>query len=112
MRMIWYTPTQYCEFNPIELDLGVKQCTAGKYNLAVEPDGTVIPCQSFYRPVGNMLADDWDRMYNGEFLTSLRDREWRMEKCAGCQWLATCGCGCPLQVTEDSFCCPDRLSNP
>lgn len=112
LRMIWYTPTQYCEFNPIELDLGVKQCTAGKYNLAVEPDGTVIPCQSFYRPVGNMLADDWDRIYNGDFLKSLRDREWRMEKCAGCRWLATCGCGCPLQVTEDSFCCPDRLSNP
>lgn len=112
MKLTWYTPTCYCEFNPVELDLGVKQCTAGKYNLAVEPDGTILPCQSFYRPVGNMLTGDWEQIYNGDFLTSLRNREWRMEKCTDCRWLATCGCGCPLQVTEDSFCCPDLLSNP
>ena len=36
-RLIWYTPTQYCHFNPIQLDLGVKGCTAALYNMCVSP---------------------------------------------------------------------------
>jgi radical SAM protein with 4Fe4S-binding SPASM domain len=112
MKFTWYTPTQYCRLNPVELDLGVKQCTAGKYNLAIEPDGTVIPCQSFFRPLGNILNDPFEKIYNHDFLVSLRRRDWAMDKCRECEWLATCGCGCPLQITEDSFCCPDLLSNP
>jgi MoaA/NifB/PqqE/SkfB family radical SAM enzyme len=47
-RLIWYTPTQYCNFDPMELELGVKGCTAALYNMCVEPDGGVIPCQSYY----------------------------------------------------------------
>jgi radical SAM protein with 4Fe4S-binding SPASM domain len=112
MKFTWYTPTQYCLLNPVELDLGVKQCTAGKYNLAIEPDGTVIPCQSFFRPLGNILNDPFEKIYNHDFLVALRRRDWAMDKCRECEWLAACGCGCPLQITEDSFCCPDLLSNP
>ena len=112
MKFTWYTPTQYCRLNPVEIDLGVKQCTAGKYNLAIEPDGTVIPCQSFYHPLGNILHDPFDKIYQSDFLVSLRRRDWAMDKCRTCEWLPTCGCGCPLQISEDSFCCPDLLSNP
>ncbi|MCX6556527.1 MAG: radical SAM protein, partial [Candidatus Aminicenantes bacterium] len=112
MKFTWYTPTQYCRLNPVESDLGVKQCTAGKYNLAIEPDGTVIPCQSFFRPLGNILQVPFKQIYNHDFLISLRRRDWAMDKCRDCEWLATCGCGCPLQISEDSFCCPDLLSNP
>jgi radical SAM protein with 4Fe4S-binding SPASM domain len=112
MKFTWYTPTQYCRLNPVEIDLGVKQCTAGKYNLAIEPDGTVIPCQSFFRPLGNILHDHFEKIYNHDFLVALRRRDWAMDKCRECEWLATCGCGCPLQIKEDSFCCPDLLSNP
>jgi radical SAM protein with 4Fe4S-binding SPASM domain len=112
MKFTWYTPTQYCRLNPVELDLGVKQCTAGKYNMAIEPDGTVIPCQSFFRPLGNILNDPFEKIYQHDFLVSLRRRDWAMDKCRECEWLPSCGCGCPLQSTEDSFCCPDLLSNP
>jgi radical SAM protein with 4Fe4S-binding SPASM domain len=112
MKFTWYTPTQYCQLNPVEHDLGVKQCTAGKYNLAIEPDGTVIPCQSFFRPLGNILNDDFNKIYDHDFLVSLRRRDWAMDKCRECEWLPVCGGGCPLQCTEDSFCCPDLLSNP
>jgi radical SAM protein with 4Fe4S-binding SPASM domain len=112
MKFTWYTPTQYCRLNPVEHDLGVKQCTAGKYNLAVEPDGTVIPCQSFFRPLGSILNDPFEKIYGHDFLVALRRRDWAMDKCRGCEWLPTCGGGCPLQSTEDSFCCPDCSSNP
>jgi radical SAM protein with 4Fe4S-binding SPASM domain len=112
MKFTWYTPTQYCLLNPVENDLGVKQCTAGKYNLAVEPDGTVIPCQSFFRPLGNILNDDFAKIYDHDFLVSLRRRDWAMDKCRGCDWRSLCGGGCPLQSTGDDFCCPDCASNP
>ncbi len=111
MKFIWYSPTRYCELNPVELDIGIKSCTAGKYNFAIEPDGTVIPCQSLYHPVGNILTEEWEKIFNHRFLKELRNRDWKLEKCNSCQLLAICGCGCPLQIKDDSFCCPDLLSN-
>ncbi|MRS01958.1 radical SAM protein [bacterium] len=51
-RLIWYTPTQYCNFDPVQMGLGVKGCTAALYNMCVEPNGDVIPCQSYYQSLG------------------------------------------------------------
>ena len=96
-RLIWYTPTQYCNFDPMALDLGVKGCTAALYNMCVEPDGNVLPCQSYYQPLGNFLADEWDSIWNHELAVQLRERKNMPEKCDGCGLLAECGGGCPLQ---------------
>jgi len=96
-RLIWYTPTQYCNFDPMALDLGVKGCTAALYNMCVEPDGNVLPCQSYYQPLGNLLTDGWDSIWNHELAVRLRERKNLPQKCAGCALLAECGGGCPLQ---------------
>jgi radical SAM protein with 4Fe4S-binding SPASM domain len=96
-RLIWYTPTQYCNFDPMTLDLGVKGCTAALYNMCVEPDGGVLPCQSYYRQLGNILRDGWDSIWNHELAVRLRERQGLPEKCNGCALLAECGGGCPLQ---------------
>ena len=96
-RLIWYTPTQYCGFDPMALDLGVKGCTAALYNMCVEPNGDVLPCQSYYRPVGNLLRDDWDAIWNHELSVKLRERKGLPAKCNDCVLLAECGGGCPLQ---------------
>jgi radical SAM protein with 4Fe4S-binding SPASM domain len=96
-RLIWYTPTQYCGFDPQALDLGVKGCTAALYNMCVEPNGDVLPCQSYYRPLGNLLRDDWNSIWNHELAVSLRERKNLPEKCGGCALLSECGGGCPLQ---------------
>jgi radical SAM protein with 4Fe4S-binding SPASM domain len=96
-RLIWYTPTQYCGFDPMALDLGVKGCTAALYNMCVEPNGDVLPCQSYYRPVGNLLRDEWDAIWNHELSVSLRERKGLPAKCNDCALLAECGGGCPLQ---------------
>jgi radical SAM protein with 4Fe4S-binding SPASM domain len=95
-RLIWYTPTQYCNFDPMALDLGVKGCTAALFNLCVEPDGAVLPCQSYYQPLGNLLSDPWETIWNHELAVSLRERKLVMEKCHTCNLLAECGGGCPL----------------
>jgi radical SAM protein with 4Fe4S-binding SPASM domain len=95
-RLIWYTPTQYCNFDPMALELGVKGCTAALYNMCVEPDGSVLPCQSYYQPLGNLLSDSWEAIWNHELAVRLRERKLVMDKCHSCSLLAECGGGCPL----------------
>lgn len=97
-RLIWYTPTQYCNFDPVQMDLGVKSCTAALYNMCIEPDGTVLPCQSYYRGVGNIVHDSWTSIWENELCLWLRDRQYVPEKCRGCALLQECGGGCPLQL--------------
>jgi radical SAM protein with 4Fe4S-binding SPASM domain len=99
-RLIWYTPTKYCNFDPMLLELGVKGCTAALYNMCVEPDGGVIPCQSYYQQIGNMLHDPWEAIWNHKLAVQLRERSAIPEKCKGCALLAECGGGCPL--SEDA----------
>ena len=95
-RLIWYTPTQYCHFDPMQLELGVKGCTAALYNMCIEPDGSVLPCQSYYQPLGNLLQDPWDSIWNHDLAVRLRERRDIQEKCRACVLLSECGGGCPL----------------
>jgi radical SAM protein with 4Fe4S-binding SPASM domain len=97
-RLIWYTPTQYCHFDPMQLELGVKGCTAALYNMCVEPNGEVIPCQSYYTPIGNMLTDPWKEIWEHELAINLRERNYIPDKCTDCSLLAECGGGCPLAL--------------
>jgi len=99
-KLIWYTPTQYCNLDPMALDLGIKGCTAALYNMCIEPDGAVLPCQSYYKPLGNILVDDWDSIWNHTLSKRLRNREGLPEKCDQCLLLKECGGGCPLQFDD------------
>jgi radical SAM protein with 4Fe4S-binding SPASM domain len=95
-RLIWYTPTQYCHFDPVQMDLGVKGCTAALYNMCIEPDGSTLPCQSYYESLGNFLQSDWDSIWNHPLAISLRERKHLPDKCSGCSLIRECGGGCPL----------------
>ncbi len=98
MDFTWYTPTEYCEVNPIQLDLGIKSCSACRINMAIEPDGTVIPCQSYtIAPLGNILKDDWKKIWNHPVCQKVRARKYAPEKCFECPSLNICGGGCPLK---------------
>lgn len=107
-RMIWFTPTPYCQLNPISLGLGIKQCTACSLNMAVEPDGTVLPCQSYYRPLGNILKDQWQNIWNHELCNRIRKREYLDETCMSCALVDTCGGGCPLAREHGDYSCPEH----
>jgi len=97
-RLIWYTPTQYCHFDPMQLDLGIKGCTAALYNMCIEPDGGVLPCQSYYTQLGNLLSDPWDKIWNHDLSTSIRERRYAPTKCLACTLFSECGGGCPLAI--------------
>ncbi len=96
-RLIWYTPTQYCEFDPTASNLGVKGCTAALYSMCIESNGNVLPCQSYYTPVGNILTDSWDSIWNHKLSVQLRERQNLPAKCETCPIVAECGGGCPLK---------------
>ena len=95
-RLIWYTPTQYCNFDPTAQNLGVKGCTAALFSMCIESNGNVLPCQSYYHPLGNFLTDSWDSIWNHELSVQLRERQNLPLKCETCSLVAECGGGCPL----------------
>jgi radical SAM protein with 4Fe4S-binding SPASM domain len=100
-KLIWYTPTLYCHFNPLEMDLGIKGCTAALYNMCIEPDGGVIPCQSYYHQLGNILNDSWRSIWEHDLSQELRERKYIPGECQTCSLLEECGAGCPLAYTEN-----------
>ena len=97
-RLIWYTPTQYCHFDPMQLELGVKGCTAALYNMCIEPDGCVIPCQSYYQTIGNILSNSWESIWNHDLAIFLRERKYIQPECISCALISECGGGCPLAI--------------
>jgi radical SAM protein with 4Fe4S-binding SPASM domain len=100
-RLIWYTPTQYCEFDPTASNLGVKGCTAALYSMCIESNGDVLPCQSYYTPLGNLLTDSWDSIWNHDLSVQLRERQGLPSKCEACPVVAECGGGCPLKFEQN-----------
>jgi radical SAM protein with 4Fe4S-binding SPASM domain len=110
-NLIWYSPTPYCELSPVNMGLGIKQCTACSLNMAVEPDGTVLPCQSYYEPLGNILTDDWPDIWGHTLCERIRKREYVDERCVKCEMLQLCGGGCPLSAAHGEYVCLDRHSS-
>lgn len=100
-RLIWYTPTQYCNFDPMQLELGVKGCTAALYNMCIEPNGDVLPCQSYYQALGNILTTPWNNIWNHELSINLRERKGIPKKCSACALVMECGGGCPLIMNNN-----------
>ncbi|MCX8173398.1 MAG: radical SAM protein [Thermoplasmata archaeon] len=105
MRFIWYTPTQYCNFNPVTQGVGAKQCSAAKSNMCIEPDGAVIPCQSYYESVGNILKDPWEKIWNAGLCREIRERGYAPDKCRKCPDFNICGAGCPLYLKKTGTVC-------
>ncbi|MFC1571964.1 radical SAM protein [Candidatus Eisenbacteria bacterium] len=103
MRFLWYTPTEHCRLSPLEMDLGLKRCNAAEYSICVEPNGDILPCQSYYQTAGNILEDPWERIWNSPLFRSFRDRTRLPEKCDllqkcwDCPDLKLCGGGCRLE---------------
>lgn len=105
LKFLWYTPTQYCQFDPIEHGLGVKSCTAALINMCVAPNGDVYPCQSYFESLGNILQTPWSSIWNHPTAKSIRSRSYVEEKCADCPQLQVCGGGCPLELQDKKHQC-------
>ncbi len=109
IRLIWYSPTQYCNFDPTEYGLGPRRCSAAYSSLAIEPNGDVLPCQSYFEPLGNLLKTDWKTIWNHPTAKALRGHKKIADKCLSCELLKACGGGCPLFVDYKEVCCPQNV---
>lgn len=105
LRFLWYTPTQYCRFDPVKLGLGVKSCTAANINMCVGPNGDVYPCQSYFESVGNILKDDWTKIWDHSLAVKIRKKGYVEPKCENCPQLQVCGGGCPLELQKENYIC-------
>jgi radical SAM protein with 4Fe4S-binding SPASM domain len=107
LKFLWYTPTQYCRFDPVKLGLGVKSCTAANINMCVGPNGDVYPCQSYFESLGNILKDGWPKIWNSPLAVRIRNREYAEPKCKDCPQLQICGGGCPLELQSKNYTCAE-----
>jgi radical SAM protein with 4Fe4S-binding SPASM domain len=55
--------------------LSTPNCGACLSNMAVTPGGNVVPCQSWLSGdvLGNILKDDWDKIWNNEVCRKRRE---------------------------------------
>ncbi len=105
VRLEWYSPTCYKQFNPIEFGFGAKACSAAQYNMTVEPDGSVIPCQSWLKEkVGNILTDPWESIWNHPVCVGFREKAYLKDRkeCQECEHLPQCYGGCPLEYSPSA----------
>lgn len=60
----------------------IPSCGACLSNMAVAPDGTVIPCQSWLggTALGNILTDDWDKIWQSQRCAAIRAKSAKMEQ--------------------------------
>lgn len=97
VELQWYSPTCYGQgINPLELGFGAKSCSAAAHNMTVQPDGSVLPCQSWPEAVGNLLTDNWTAIWEHPTCLALRQHARAPEGCAQCSFAGLCGGGCPL----------------
>ncbi len=100
IKLEWNTPTCYKQFNPLDYGFGPKACSAAQYNMTIEPDGSVIPCQSWFKDkLGNILKKPWSDIWNHPVAVGFRNKEYlkNRKECVGCEFLAQCCGGCPLE---------------
>lgn len=59
----------------------IPSCGACLSNMAIAPDGTVVPCQSWLggTALGNILTDDWPAIWDGEACRAIRAESAKME---------------------------------
>jgi radical SAM protein with 4Fe4S-binding SPASM domain len=94
----WFLPTCYKNVNPVELGFGQRCCSACSVNMMVEPNGDVIPCQSWtQQKLGNILSDPWERIWENPTAQDIRNHAFVQEECTGCEYLETCLGACPLE---------------
>jgi radical SAM protein with 4Fe4S-binding SPASM domain len=105
LEFMWYSPTPVCIFNPVSRGLGNKGCAACDGLLSVAPDGDVLPCSSYPKPMGNLLEEKgkFKKMWNGGEFAWFRRKDFAHEKCRACRYLAVCNGGCPLYWKKTGY---------
>jgi len=96
IEFMWYSPTPMCLFNPLANGLGNKSCAACDGLLSIAPNGDVLPCSSYPQPVGNLLRQEFDQVWNSAQAVFFRRKKQAPAQCEGCEDFNACAGACPL----------------
>lgn len=97
---MWYSPTPVCLFNPVAYRLGNKGCAACDGLLSVSPGGGVLPCSSWHEPVGNLLEQAFEQVWQSARACMIRSKSEAPRACRLCDDFAVCQGACPLYWRE------------
>ncbi|HOT74361.1 MAG TPA: radical SAM protein [Candidatus Wallbacteria bacterium] len=96
VKLVWYSPTPYCLFNPVSSGLGSKSCAAASGLLSISPYGEVLPCSSFKDSLGNILKKPFEQIWSSRAARYFRNKEFMPPVCGGCDKKNICQGACPL----------------
>jgi radical SAM protein with 4Fe4S-binding SPASM domain len=103
VEFMWYSPTPLCLFNPILHNLGNKGCSACDGLLSVASNGDVFPCSSWKEPLGNLLNDDFHKIWQSHLSRTYRLKSLAHPECRECEHFAVCHGACPLYWRHVGF---------
>jgi radical SAM protein with 4Fe4S-binding SPASM domain len=103
VQFVWYAPTPVCMFNPIALGLGAKSCAACDGLLSVDAEGGLLPCSSFSEPVGNLLQESFEKVWNNRASKFWRSKDYAPVGCKECDHFDYCFGACPLYWDVHGF---------
>jgi MoaA/NifB/PqqE/SkfB family radical SAM enzyme len=81
MQMSFTSPGWIEEEKLRALKLNVPTCGACLSNMAITPDGGIVPCQSWLsgESLGNILEDDWEEVWDGDACSKIRAHSAKMD---------------------------------
>jgi GeoRSP system radical SAM/SPASM protein len=86
-------------FDGAEAERGlVAGSVCGKLSLYLRPDGAITPCGFIPVPIGHILRDDLDEVWNGSPLLARLRNKTAKGKCAGCVKFSSCLGGCTARA--------------
>jgi len=96
VEFVWYSPTPYCLFNPVQAGLGSKSCACVDGLISVNPAGQLIPCSSFDRGIGDLLHEPFEKVWHTRTAHYWRRKEFVPPVCERCDIRQICCGACPL----------------
>jgi len=79
-------------------DPAVKGSTCGKLSLHIRPDGGITPCGFIPVTIGNVLTDDFDRIWLHSAVLNRMRAKTPVGKCVGCSAYEDCLGGCSARA--------------
>ncbi len=96
VEFMWYSPVPMCFFNTVSHGLGNKGCSACDGLLSISPKGEILPCSSYEEPVGNLLEQDFNTIWQSDKAKLFRKKGLAPEVCRSCSNFYICNGCCPL----------------
>lgn len=96
IKFVWYSPTPYCIFNPVDHGLGSKSCACVSGLLSVNPSGEILPCSSYDKGIGSLLKHSFKHIWNSDQALYYREKRYVPPVCKKCELEKLCSGGCPL----------------